>query len=398
MENFSKTQRAKSDFTMMQSVKRRKKEGNKGMTFEINRRRFMQTASSVIAAGALSGVAGRASASSSNELRVSVYGGQIGEALIESTLKPFEAETGIKMIPVTQDITLAPLELMVKSQNVTVDVAGTEQALTLTAIKKGLLEEIDYSIYKKEELDGFLDFAKDKYGVGQLIYSFNMVYNTKKYPSGAPRPGNWAEFWDVEKFPGVRHLVGGQYGTQGPWEEALMADGVDPAKLYPMDIDRIFASLDKIKPHIRKWWDAGSEIQQLMQSQSGDLFHAYDGRALAAIDAGAPVEISRNQAKLTWAHWVIPKGSPNRDNAQKFIEYATRAERQAAFVKLYPEGPTNKNAFKHIAEEVAKKLPTYPEYLGKSVPVKGAWYVEVGPDGLTNTDRLIQRWNKWILE
>lgn len=38
--------------------------------------------------------------------------------------------------------------------------------------------------------------------------------------------------------------------------------GVPADRLYPMDIDRIFASLDKIKPHIRKWWGTGSEIQQ----------------------------------------------------------------------------------------------------------------------------------------
>ncbi|RWH31398.1 MAG: ABC transporter substrate-binding protein [Mesorhizobium sp.] len=368
------------------------------MTFQMNRRRFMQTTSSAIAAGALPTVSGRALAASSNELRVSVYGGQIGDAIVETLLKPFEAETGIKMIPITQDFTLAQLELMVKAKNVTVDVAGMEQTLTLTAKEKGLLEEIDYSLYKKEELDGFLDFAKDKYGAGQLIYSFNMIYNTKKYPAGKPRPANWAEFWDVEKFPGVRYLVAGLYGTEGPWEEALMADGVAPDKIYPMDIDRIFASLDKIKPHIRKWWSSGSEIQQLMQSGGGDVMESYDGRALAAIDAGAPLEINRNQAKMTWAHWVIPKGCPNSENAQKFIEFATRGDRQATFVKLYPEGPTNRNAFKHIPADLARKLPTYPEYMANSIPLNGGWYVEVGSDGRTNVERLIQRWNQWILQ
>ncbi|RWD96179.1 MAG: ABC transporter substrate-binding protein, partial [Mesorhizobium sp.] len=76
--------------------------------------------------------------------------------------------------------------------------------------------------------------------------------------------------WDVNSFPGVRSLVSGQYGSEGPWEEALLADGVAPKDIYPMDIDRLFKSLDRIKPDIRKWWGTGSEIQQMMHDKAVD--------------------------------------------------------------------------------------------------------------------------------
>ncbi|TIQ16119.1 MAG: ABC transporter substrate-binding protein, partial [Mesorhizobium sp.] len=109
----------------------------------------------------------------------------------------------------------------------------------LVAAKKGILEEIDYSLFRKEELDGIYEFAKQPFGVANLIYSYNMVYSTDVFPADKPRPTNWAEFWDADKFPGVRTLVSGQFGSEGPWEEALLADGVSPDKLYPMDIDRV---------------------------------------------------------------------------------------------------------------------------------------------------------------
>ncbi|RAZ71152.1 ABC transporter substrate-binding protein [Mesorhizobium atlanticum] len=362
----------------------------------LNRRRFIQAASSAVAAGALSSVATRSRAQSSGELRVLVNGGDVGKSNIEAYVKPFEAETGVKVTPITQDFDFAKLELMVKSNNVTIDVGPMAPGGALPAGAKGYLEKIDYSIYKKDELDGIFEFAKDQFGVASLIYSYNMVYNTKKL-SPDKRPANWAEFWDVAKFPGTRFLVSGQYGSEGPWEEALMADGVDPLKLYPMDIDRIFASLDNIKPHIRKWWSNGSEIQQLMNGGTGDVMNSYDGRAISLIDKGSPIEISRNQAKLTWDYWVIPKGGPNVQNAQRFVEFATRAERQAAFSKLYPEGPSNRNAFKLIADDVARKLPTHPDYMTKSIPINGGWYAEVGSDGLSNTQRLAQRWSEWVL-
>lgn len=326
-----------------------------------------------------------------------VGGGDWGKANIEAYTKPFEAATGIKVMAVTDEIELAQVELMVSTGNVSVDVININQGSALPAVAKGLLADIDYSIYDKAELDGIVDFAKQPYGVAALIYSYVMVYNTETFPSEKPRPTNWTEYWDVEKFPSVRLLQSGQYGAEGPWEEALLADGVAADALYPLDIDRIFASLDKIKPHVRKWWTAGSEIQQLMHDKVAGVMNSYDGRAGLLIEQGVPLEINRNQAKLSWDYWAIPKGSPNMANAQKFIEFATRAERQAAFSLLMPYGPSNLSAYKLMPEDVGRKLASHPEYMAKSIPMNMKWYGEVGSDGITNTERLVQRWNEWIL-
>ncbi|RZM88071.1 ABC transporter, partial [Bradyrhizobium genosp. SA-3] len=222
--------------------------------------------------------------------------------------------------------------------------------------------------------DGIADYCKHPYGFGSQIYSLNMVYNTKKFPADKPRPTSWTEFWDVEKFPGVRALPSGQYGFPAPWEEALLASGVAKDALYPMDIDRVFASLDKIKPHVRKWWTGGAEILQIMRDGVADIALSYDGRALTLIDQGDPIEINRNQAKLTWDYWIIPKGSPNAQNAQKFIEFVGRADRQAAFAQLFPLAPSNRKAYELIPEKVARKLATYPDYMASSFPVNGKWY------------------------
>lgn len=367
------------------------------MSLLMNRRRVLQAGSSAILVGAMNSTVGGALAANTDELRVVVYGGDAGKAYIEAFVKPFEAETGIKVTPITDQITFAQLELMVNSKTVTVDVAPITQGSTIIGSEKGLLEPIDYSKFKKEELDGILEFVKHPFGVGQLIFSYVMVYNTDKYPADKPRPSTWAEFWDVKKFPGVRSVVSGRGGSEGPWEEALLADGVAPDKIYPMDIDRIFASLDKIKPHVRKWWTVGSEIQQIMTDKAADLMQSYSGRTGVVISRGAPMEMNRKQSKLQWDCWVIPKGSPNAEKAQKFIEFATRGERQAALARLWPEGPTNRNAFKLLPEELARKLPSHPDYLTTGVVMNGHWYSQKGADGKTNSDRLRERWNEWIL-
>nr|WP_302896851.1 extracellular solute-binding protein [Mesorhizobium sp. LMG 17147] len=130
-----------------------------------------------------------------------------------------------------------------------------------------------------------------------------------------------------------------------------------------MDIDRALAGLDRIKPHVRKWWTTGSEIQQMMHDKGAGIMQSYDGRALLLVDDGAPIEIKRNQAKLLWSYWVITKGSPNLRDAQKFVEFATRADRQTAFVQLFPAGPSNLNAYKTILDNVARRLASYPDYM-----------------------------------
>ncbi|RWD97183.1 MAG: ABC transporter substrate-binding protein, partial [Mesorhizobium sp.] len=94
----------------------------------INRRRFVQAASTALAAGALPSIASNtASAQTSGELRVLVYGGDTGKAMIEAYVKPFEAETGIKVTPITDQGDRASIEMMVAQNNVTVDVVTANQ-------------------------------------------------------------------------------------------------------------------------------------------------------------------------------------------------------------------------------------------------------------------------------
>ncbi|MER9262755.1 ABC transporter substrate-binding protein [Mesorhizobium sp. M0619] len=367
------------------------------MSISINRRRFIHGASAM-AVGAISCQPSRAAAQPAGEVVAMLNGGDYAKACMEAYVRPFESETGIKLTPVTDEFSMAQFELMISTNSVSVDVVPVDAISAIQASQKGHLEPIDYSIYRQEELGAMLDFAKTRYSVGSIVYALCMVYNTEKFPADKPRPATWAEFWDVAKYPGVRTFPTGEYGASGPWEEALLADGVSAGALYPLDIDRAFASLDKIKPHIRKWFVTGSENQQMLHDKVVDLAETYDGRAVALIDQGGKLELNRNQQKMTWESWAIPKGSPNAQNAQRFIEFITRADRQAAFVQLMPYGPTNRNAFKLLPEAIGHKFASHPDYSASSIIMDAQWYSEVGPNGKSNNDLIIERWNEWILQ
>ncbi|MDX0322304.1 extracellular solute-binding protein, partial [Sinorhizobium meliloti] len=164
-----------------------------------------------------------ATAQSPGELRVALNGGDFEKACIEAYVKPFEAETGVKVTPVGEEIPQSTLELMVSTNSVSLDVIPVTAPMAAIAAEKRLLEEIDYSIYKKDELDAMMDFTKTPYSVGSIVYALCMAYNTEKFPVSKPRPATWEEFWNVAKYPGVRALPSGEYGDSGPWEEALLA-------------------------------------------------------------------------------------------------------------------------------------------------------------------------------
>jgi putative spermidine/putrescine transport system substrate-binding protein len=128
------------------------------------------------------------------------------------------------------------------------------------------------------------------------------------------------------------------------FEFALMADGVAPADLYPLDLPRATRKLDTIKDDL-VFWTSGGQSQELIGSGEVAMTMIWNGRAWSAKNLdNKPVEIQWNQQIVTADYLVVPKGSPNKDAAMKFIAYTACAENNAKPSEFIPYGPTNKNS------------------------------------------------------
>ncbi|WP_246504639.1 extracellular solute-binding protein [Bradyrhizobium agreste] len=79
------------------------------------------------------------------------------------------------------------------------------------------------------------------YGVGTNVYTTVLAYRTDAF-KGRKAPQSWADFWNVSEFPGRRAVRKHPFDTI---EEALMGAGTPAAQVYPCDLDKAFASLDK---------------------------------------------------------------------------------------------------------------------------------------------------------
>lgn len=317
------------------------------------------------------------------EIVLSSWGGTYEENVIKAMVEPFEKETGIKVV-VTSYPDFAKIKAMVDTGNIEWDVVDIEDRMLRRGVKEGLFEPLDYSVIDKTDL---LPGAVHPYAVGIEFWGGALAYSTEKYP-GDNHPKNWADFWNVEKFPGARALFNGPYDML---EIALLADGVPMENLYPLDVDRAFRSLDKIKKHVTVWWTKGAQPAQLMTDGEVDMTYAYSGRIANIIKDGVPAALSFEQGSVNIEWLVITKGSKNVKEAMQFVAYSTQPKPQAMFNSAMQYGPINKKAFDHIKPEVAAMLPTAPQYQGKTWIPNVEWWVD-------RDQEIQERWKAWLLK
>jgi putative spermidine/putrescine transport system substrate-binding protein len=317
------------------------------------------------------------------QLVVVDWGGAITEAHKKAIFEPFEKEFGVKIV-VNSPTDYGKFKAMVESGNVEWDVVNVDSDFVIRGGKEGLLEQLDYEVINEE---GVMEQLVNEYGIGAELYNVAISYNTDNY-SEENHPRNWQEFWDTEKFPGARTLW--KYPT-GTFEAALLADGVKPENLYPLDIDRALESLDKIKDDVSVWWTTGAQPPQLLASGEVQLAAAWNGRVISAQKEGAPEDVEYNQALILADSWVVPKGTSNKDLAMKFINFAVQKKQQAEFSKLIPYAPVNEDALDLLDEKTLSELGQMGKNAENQVVVDLEWWVE-------NFDTVNERFQEWLLK
>jgi putative spermidine/putrescine transport system substrate-binding protein len=334
-------------------------------------------------------------AAQGKQLVVSSWGGNFGEAQRATQFEPFTAETGIEVVLAPQSPELALIEAQVTASNVEWDLAENSNLGAYILAGKDLLEAIDYNRMDEAVIDEINPAVLGEQSVGFFYWSSLLGYNLDYFEEGN-YPTNWADFWDVEKFDAPRGLTEMNFEPP-PLEVALLAQGIAPDNLYPMDIAAAFASLDEIRPHMTTWLGVGADGTQLLTQGELGMASSGNGALTNAIADGAPLGMEWNQGLLYFDAWVIPKGAPNQDNAYRFIEFCLRPEVQSAFVQAYPIGAVNPLAYESIPEEIAASSAGAPDNLAKQVVVDSAWWTETNDEGKTNLETVYDTWATWIL-
>ncbi|MER9189704.1 polyamine ABC transporter substrate-binding protein [Mesorhizobium australicum] len=322
-----------------------------------------------ILALSISGVALSAGLATAEQITFVSQGGAYQEAQTKAILDPVAKLLGIT---INQDSSPDAWPV-IKTQTATGkpiwDVIDTPTQDCIRGGQQGMIETLDFS--KIPNAEKMPAEYKSRYSVAYEFYSSVLAYNKDKF--GANPPKSWADFWDVKKFPGTRALRNHPLATL---EAALLADGVAPDKLYPLDVDRAFKKLEEIKPYVTVWWTSGAQSAQLLADSEVDIEMAWNGRVTAVAKEGVPISYTFNQGFLQYTSLCILKGAPNLDTAVKFVNAAMTPEIQANFPAYIDYGPGNPEAYKtgKISAERAAEMPSSPENAAKQVLVSDAWW------------------------
>lgn len=311
-----------------------------------------------------------------NQITVVNFGGANGAAQKKAYVEPFEKAGTGKIVSVEYNGEQAKIKAMVEAKKVVWDVVEVESPDIARGCDEGLFEKLDWS--KVGAKSDYQPAAVHECGIGAFVWSTVLAYNAEKLPKG---PQNWADFWDVKQFPGKRGL---RKGARYNLEFALMADGVKPADVYKVlatkaGADRAFRKLTELRPHIQ-WWEAGAQPPQFLVAGDVVMTTAYNGRIDAAQREGRKLQIAWSGSIYDLDYWVIPKGTPNKDLALKYIALASSADAQAEYAKHISYGPTNTKALAKLSPTVLSQLPTSPANAKDAVQLDIKFWADQGEE------------------
>lgn len=298
-------------------------------------------------------------------------GGQARLALWSSLFVPFGRATGCRVIEIVAPDLLTALRAQVLGDRPAWDVLALDAALTPGLAADGLLTRF-------ADADPLTTPALT-HGVAVFTDALACAYRRGAYPMLAPT--SWRDAWDRERFPGLRALP---QAAPGLLEAALLADGVAPSALYPLDLSRALAALTRPRPAVSIWWAKPDQPGDALHRGEVDLAVARLGDLRAALAAGADAVIAPPPPLLLTTALVIPQSAPNRDVARDFLHFALQPEVQVA---LGQRGyiPASPSALDRLSPDARRRLPTARP---NSVPLDLAWWHDHGRDA----SALIAQW------
>lgn len=336
--------------------------------------------------GAAALITGLITESPAQSITVAGPGGPTQAAHRKAIFDPFTAETGIKVVEDEWDYNLGTLRAQVDSGAIKWDIMEVTRNILLPGCEENLLERVDWdSIPDKAN---YMPKGIHDCGVGGVLGAMVLAYNAKI----SQEPKNWADFWDLKKFPGKRGMW---YTPVETLEFALLADGVAKEDVYatlakPEGVDRAFKKLDEIKSSI-VWWRSGAESMQRLASGEVSMTTAWSGRPVVADRDNKDLDL-----RIAWHAgslrefdaWVMVKGAPHKEDAAKFLAFVARADVQANLAKLVPYGGPNTKMYGLLDASVLSNLPSYEPNAKDGIDVDYEFWLD-------HQDALVERFNKW---
>jgi len=343
----------------------------------VSRSKTARVGVSMIAlAGLLAGCAGTTPAPSgdaSAEAPVTItyvgYGGDGQAAQIQAWQQPYTADHPNVTFINTSPPDVAQVKAQVDAKAVQWDV----MAIAPYAAEQNcgtLFEHLDLA--DVDQTDLIPGSVGDCY-IANWINTTPFAYRTDAFPEGKG-PKTIEDFFDTKKFPGQRGIVNNL--QNGILEYPLLADGVAPDDLYPLDVDRALEKLDTIRDVTTFAPNVGA-LQQAVAADQVDMFFLPDSRVVPLLKSGDDITIVWDVAVASLNAFAVPLGSTKKEAVEGFVSSVVEPGPVAKISELLGVAPINSKA-KPDLDEFSKQLAVFdPEVnTGETVVQDVPWYAE----------------------
>lgn len=337
---------------------------------------------SLLTVGGLVVLSGTSFSQSPIRLTYVSYGGTGQDAQIKAWQEPYTA----KNPNITFTNTSPPDPAQVKAQVMTKQVQWN-----VVTTAPYLATQNCGTLYEKLNIPG-LDKSQFPPGilgecyVGDFRYSLVFSYSADKWPDPAKAPKTIADFFDTKKFPGKRGVV--RAVQDGMLEQALLADGVAPEKMYPLDVERALKKWSSIRDDT-VWAANPGALLQLITSKQVDMQFLVQARSQAALDAGANMVPVWDITVTSLDGLAIPKGSPHLDEIQKFLSFVMQPDSQARMSSIAGIAPSNLQAKPTFTANGNKVNAFGPANTGKTFQIDPGWWSQ-------NFNQTVERFTAWL--
>lgn len=347
----------------------------------LTRRQFLERSGQVGLVTAV-GLGSLRAAAQTEEKRLVVYNfdGLLGDLVKQEWIAPFEKEFGVKVDPIVTPGSSPPmskLKQQVDTGTVDADVTFLQQTDYVFAVRNNMLQPMPQAEFP-ESKNLYPEFVTP-HGPSLIIWTYGIAYNTDKIKEP---PASWKDLW-APRFKGKLAI-----------NEALFDQMLEATNLafkgtpYPVD-DETFARLKELKPNLVTLWTTGAQAEQLFRSGEIWISPFWNGRTFNLQKSGIPLDfvIPREGSFARSDPYAVLRGAKHPTWARRFINFASRADRQLPFAERAFYASPNR-LVKYPGDLAKKVVVSSPDAVKKMVKEDYGLIVDHLPEWR-------KRWDAW---
>lgn len=261
-------------------------------------------------------------------VRVVSWGGKFQNDLVKDWLQPAADRANIHLEAEAWDGDYGSLTSRIEKGVTTWDLVHVEAHYVRNPKSTTL-----FASFPGRDLSYLMSSLKDSLAVPVLEYGYLLAYRKDQLTLNSVP--TWKDFFDTRRFAGRR---GARDFPIGNIEIALISMGrdlnkdlYDPALPLSTVEQNVVLALERWNEIRRNviWWKTGDQLQSGMTSGELSMCAAWSGRVLSAYRelncGGKPLKdcvlkVNASSALVSTDWWVIPKGAPNADIANRLLE------------------------------------------------------------------------------